>query len=147
MKVAIGADHGGFRLKGAIVEHLNAQGHEVIDFGTHSAESVDYPDIAFDVAQSVVRGEVSRGILVCGTGLGISIAANKVPGIIAAPVSDTFSAEMARRHNNANILALGERVIGVGLALKIVDTFLAAEFEGGRHQNRVEKIRRIEENR
>jgi ribose 5-phosphate isomerase B len=144
MKVALGSDHGGYDLRLAIKAHLENRGFEVQDFGTHTKESCDYPDIALEVSKAIVSNECSLGVLVCGTGLGISIAANKVKGIIAAPVSDTFSAEMARRHNNANILALGGRVVGEGLALKIVDAFFDAEFEGGRHETRVDKIKAIE---
>lgn len=144
MKVALGSDHGGFNLRLTIKAHLEQKGYEVIDFGVDKKESVDYPDYALKVAESITSGECELGVLVCGTGLGISIAANKVKGIIAAPVSDTFSAEMARCHNNANILALGERVVGEGLALKIVDTFFDATFEGGRHETRVNKIKAIE---
>ncbi|MDW7662942.1 MAG: ribose 5-phosphate isomerase B [Bacillota bacterium] len=144
MKVALGSDHGGFNLRLTIKAHLEQKGYEVIDFGVDKKESVDYPDYALKVAESITSGECELGVLVCGTGLGISIAANKVKGIIAAPVSDTFSAEMARCHNNANILALGERVVGEGLALKIVDTFFEATFEGGRHETRVNKIKAIE---
>lgn len=144
MKVAIGSDHGGFNLRLTIKAHLEQKGYEVVDFGVEKMESVDYPDYALKVAEAITSGECELGVLVCGTGLGISIAANKVKGIIAAPVSDTFSAEMARCHNNANILALGERVVGEGLALKIVDTFFEATFEGGRHETRVNKIKAIE---
>ncbi|MCD4713656.1 MAG: ribose 5-phosphate isomerase B [Clostridiales bacterium] len=144
MKVALGSDHGGFNLRLTIKAHLEQKGYEVIDFGVDKKESVDYPDYALKVAESITSGECELGVLVCGTGLGISIAANKVKGIIAAPVSDTFSAEMARCHNNANIIALGERVVGEGLALKIVDTFFEATFEGGRHETRVNKIKAIE---
>ncbi|MBE0449893.1 MAG: ribose 5-phosphate isomerase B [Clostridia bacterium] len=144
MKVALGSDHGGFKLRLTIKAHLEQKGFEVVDFGVEKMESVDYPDYALKVAEAITSGECELGVLVCGTGLGISIAANKVKGIIAAPVSDTFSAEMARCHNNANILALGERVVGEGLALKIVDTFFEATFEGGRHETRVNKIKAIE---
>lgn len=144
MKVAIGSDHGGFNLKQAVKAHLEQKGYEIVDFGPFDKTSVDYPDYALKVSQAIVAGECELGVLVCGTGLGISIAANKVKGIIAAPVSDTFSAEMARCHNNANVLALGERVVGEGLALKIVDAFFEATFEGGRHATRVDKIWAIE---
>lgn len=144
MRIAIGCDHGGFNLKSEIVKHLTSKGLEIKDFGLHKIESCDYPDIAIQVAESVASKEVDYGILVCGTGIGISIAANKVPGIRAALCSDTFSAHATREHNNANILALGERTVGVGLALDIVDTFLNSEFEGGRHQTRVDKITNIE---
>lgn len=146
MKVAMGSDHGGFNLRLVIKAHLVERGYEVVDFGCESKDSVDYPDYALKVAGAITSGICELGVLVCGTGLGISIAANKVKGIIAAPVSDTFSAEMARRHNNANIIALGERVVGEGLALKIIDAFFDSEFEGGRHSGRVDKIKVIELN-
>lgn len=144
MKVAIGSDHGGFELRLAVKEHLEQKGYDVIDFGPEDKCSCDYPDYALKVAKAITEGECELGVLVCGTGLGISIAANKVKGIIASPVSDTFSAEMTRKHNNANILALGQRVVGEGLALKIVDAFFDASFEGGRHEERVNKIKAIE---
>ena len=144
MKVALGSDHVGYNLRHAIKEHLEKKGYEVVDYGTYEQVSVDYPDYALKVSLAITEGACDLGVLVCGTGLGISIAANKVKGIIAAPVSDTFSAEMARKHNNANILALGERVVGEGLALKIVDAFFEASFEGGRHASRVDKIIEIE---
>jgi len=145
VKIAIGADHAGFNLKEEIKKHLEKKGIAVIDKGTYSTESVDYPDFGEAVAEAVVQKEVDFGIVICGTGIGISIAANKVPGIRAALCSDTFSAHSAREHNDANVLALGARVVGVGLALDIVDTFLGASFEGGRHARRVEKIAGIEE--
>lgn len=144
MKIALGSDHGGFDLKQAIYNHLKEQGHEVIDFGTDSHDSCDYPLIAQPVANAVVKGEVDRGILICGTGIGIGIAANKVPGIRAALCHDTFSAKASRNHNNANILTMGQRVVGEGLALAIVDTWIASEFEGGRHERRVNEIADIE---
>lgn len=146
MKVAIGSDHGGFVLKQVVAEHLRTRGYEVLDFGVDAPKSCDYPDYAEKVGKAVVDGTCELGVLICGTGLGISIAANKIKGVIAAPVSDTFSAEMARRHNDANILALGERVVGQGLALKIVDAFFDAAFEGGRHAVRVDKIKQLEKN-
>lgn len=144
MKIAIGSDHAGFPLKNEIVEHLEAKGIENRDFGTFSEESCDYPEFALKVAEEVAGKNYDFGILVCGTGIGISISANKVPGIRAALCSDTFSAHACREHNNANILALGQRVVGVGLALDIVDTFLNAKFEGDRHQRRIDKITDIE---
>ncbi|MDY3973841.1 MAG: ribose 5-phosphate isomerase B [Veillonella caviae] len=145
MKVAIGADHGGFRLKEAIKPVLDSLGVEYKDFGTHSEDSVDYPDISAPVAQAVAIGEYDRGILICGTGIGIGIAANKVPGIRAALCHDTFSAHASREHNNANILTMGERVIGPGLASDIVKIWLTTEFEGGRHERRIAKISALEE--
>lgn len=145
MTVALGSDHGGYNLKETIKKHLEAKGVACKDFGTYSPDSVDYPDIAKAVAQEVAAGGCDRGIIVCGTGIGISIAANKVKGIRAALCHDVFSAQMSREHNNANILALGERVIGPGLALMIVDTWLTAEFSGGRHGCRVDKISALEQ--
>ncbi|HBV86711.1 MAG TPA: ribose 5-phosphate isomerase B [Desulfosporosinus sp.] len=144
MKVALGADHGGFELKETIRRHLETQGIEVQDFGTHSKDSVDYPKYGFAVGSAIIKEKADLGIVVCGTGLGISMAANKIPGIRAAVCSETFSARMAREHNNANILALGARVIGVGLALDIVDIFLKTEFTGGRHALRISLISDIE---
>ena len=142
--IAIGSDHGGFALKQEIMQHLEAAGYAYKDFGTYPADSCDYPDYGEAVARAVASGEYERGILICGTGIGISISANKVKGIRAALCGDCYSAEMTRRHNDANILALGARVLGPGLALKIVDTFLTTEFEGGRHARRVALISDIE---
>ena len=144
MKIAIGCDHGGLHLKQEIKELLSTLGHEVEDFGTHSTESCDYPDIAEPVAHAVVDGAADRGILICGTGIGIGIAANKIAGVRAALCHDTFSAHASREHNNANILTMGERVIGPGLAKDIVTIWLNTEFEGGRHARRVEKISALE---
>lgn len=144
MKIAIGSDHGGFKLKNEIVKHLQAKGIEYNDFGTLTEQSCDYPEFALKVAEEVSNKKYDLGILVCGTGIGISIAANKVPGIRAAVCGDTFSAHACREHNNANILALGERVTGVGLAIDIVDTFINSNFEGDRHQRRIDKISEIE---
>ncbi|APF25670.1 ribose 5-phosphate isomerase B [Clostridium botulinum] len=144
MKIALGSDHAGLPLKNEIIKHLEGKGIEIKDFGTYTEESCDYPDYAQKVAEKVVAKEFDFGILVCGTGIGISIAANKVKGVRAALCSDTFSAHACREHNNANILALGQRVVGVGLALDIVDNFLNAKFQGGRHENRVNKMMGIE---
>lgn len=146
MKLAIGSDHGGFRLKEAIKTYLLDHDYEVTDFGTDSEDSCDYPDFALPVAQAVAKGEYDKGILICGTGIGIGIVANKVKGVRAALCHDTFSAEACRNHNDANILTMGERIVGEGLALKIVETFLNSDFEGGRHQRRVDKIKALEEN-
>ena len=146
MKLAIGSDHGGFRLKESIKTYLLAHDYEVTDFGTESEDSCDYPDFALPVAEAVAKGEYDRGILICGTGIGIGIVANKVKGVRAALCHDTFSAEACRNHNDANILTMGERIVGEGLALKIVETFLNSDFEGGRHQRRVDKIKALEEN-
>lgn len=140
MKLVLASDHGGYELKEEIKKHLQEKGYEIHDIGTHSTESVDYPEYGRDAAKIVAAGEADLGILCCGTGIGISLAANKVKGIRCAVVSDTFSAKMSRAHNNANMLSLGGRVVGVGLALEIVDLWLSTEFEGGRHERRVAKI-------
>ncbi|KLU67067.1 ribose-5-phosphate isomerase B [Desulfosporosinus acididurans] len=140
MRVVLGADHGGYELKEAIRGHLESQGYEVLDVGTYSTDSVDYPMYGFAVGNAILKGEADLGIAVCGTGQGISIAANKLPGIRSAVCTETFSARMAREHNNANVLALGGRVVGVGLALDIVDIFLKTEFSGGRHERRINLI-------
>lgn len=139
--IAIGSDHGGFALKKAVMEHLKKRGFEYKDFGTYTEDSCDYPDFGRAVAKAVASGEFERGILICGTGIGISISANKVPGIRAALCGDCFSAEATRLHNDANILAMGARVVGEGLALKIVDTFLDTPFSNDeRHIRRISKI-------
>ena len=140
LKVIIGSDHGGFHYKESIIEYLKARNIEYYDVGTYTRESCDYPEIAKSVAKKVVSGEYNRGILVCGTGIGMSIAANKIKGIRAALCGDTYSARVSRAHNNANILCLGERVIGEHLALDIVDIWLKTGFEGGRHKRRVDMI-------
>lgn len=145
MKIAIGCDHGGYELKEAMKQYIEGRGAEVVDFGTYSSDSVDYPVYGQKVAEAVSQGEAELGILICGTGLGMSYVANKVKGIRCACVSDVFSAEMARLHNNANVLAFGARVVGLGLATKIVETFLGTEFEGGRHNRRVDLITAVEE--
>ena len=138
--IAIGCDHGGYALKQEIMRHLDSRGLAYKDFGCYSEESCDYPVYGKAVAHAVAGGECEKGILICGTGIGISLAANKVRGIRCAVCSDCFSAEMTRRHNDANIIAMGGRVVGPGLALKIVDLFLDTPFEGGRHQRRVDMI-------
>ncbi len=143
--IAIGSDHGGFELKNYIVKYLLEQGYAVKDYGTYSEDSVDYPDCAVPVCEAVVSGEAEKGILICGTGIGISIAANKHKGIRAALCSDAYSATMSRRHNNANILCMGGRVIGRELAYMITDIWLHEEFEGGRHEKRIAKIHEIEQ--
>ncbi len=140
MKLVIGSDHAGLELKAAILAHLRARGHEVEDLGTHSAASCDYPDFAKVVAVAVRDGAAERGVLVCGTGQGMAMAANKVAGIRAACVGDTFSARMVAAHNDARVLCLGQRVVGAGLALELVDAWLATPFEGGRHAGRVAKM-------
>lgn len=145
MRVIIGSDHGGFQLKEAMIDVLKDMAISFEDVGCDCQDSVDYPDYAQPVARRVADGEFERGILICGTGLGMSMAANKVKGIRCAVVSDEFSAQMSREHNNANVLALGERVVGPGLAEKILRTWLTTEFAGGRHQRRVDKIGTLED--
>ena len=144
MKIAVGCDHGGLEHKNAIAEHLKSEGFEVEDFGIYENKSVDYPEIALKVANSIKNGEDELGILVCGTGIGMSLAANKVNGIRAAACSEHFSAKYTRLHNNSNILCLGGRVIGIGTALELCDIFVNTEFEGGRHQRRIDMITEIE---
>ncbi len=142
MKIAIGNDHAGFKLKEKLIEHLSQKGYELIDFGTHSEESVDYPDFAHAVAEAVEKGKADFAILMCGSGNGISMTANKYPGIRAALCWNEEVARLARQHNNANILALPARFLKDSEAEKITDVFLSEKFEGGRHEKRVEKIKR-----
>ncbi|AXI01130.1 ribose 5-phosphate isomerase B [Sporosarcina sp. PTS2304] len=144
MKVAISSDHGGNNLRKEITNLLKELDIEYVDYGPDSDASVDYPDYALPVASDVAEGKVERGILICGTGIGMSIAANKVKGIRCALVHDVFSAKATREHNNSNIIAMGERVIGAGLAREIVSTWLATDFEGGRHERRIEKMMDLE---
>ena len=144
MRVAVGSDHAGLQLKVALVNRLVELGHQVEDVGTHTTASCDYPDFAVAVGQQVADGQADRGLLVCGSGLGMAIAANKVAGVRAVTVSDTFSAHASREHNDANVLCLGERVVGPGLARDILDIWMGASFEGGRHERRVEKIRALD---
>ncbi len=144
MKVALACDHAGFLLKERIKDYLAEKGIFYEDFGTFDEEPVDYPDLAYKAASAVQKGEYNRGILVCGTGIGVAIAANKLKGIRAALCSDCFSASCARAHNDANILTLGARVMKKELALKIVDVFLETPFEGGRHLKRIKKIEKLE---
>ncbi len=144
MKISIGSDHGGIHLKEVLKRHLSEREIEVDDVGTYTEESCDYPDIAIQVCRKVADGSSERGILVCGTGIGMSLAANKMKGIRAALCGDVFSATMSREHNNANVLCLGERVLGPGLATLILDAWLDTEFAGGRHERRVDKIMAIE---
>lgn len=146
MKIVIASDHGGFDLKEIIKEDLMKKGYNIEDLGTNSIESVDYPDYGRKAAEAVAKKEADKGIVVCGTGIGISISANKVKGIRCALCSDVYSAKMARAHNDSNMLALGGRVVGRDLALEIVNAWLNAEFEGGRHERRVNKIMEIENN-
>ena len=143
--IALGADHGGYLLKEEIKKHLEKKGIDYIDFGTYSSDSVDYAKIAYKTCKSVTSGECEKAILCCGTGIGISMAANKVKCIRAACCSDWFSAKYTRLHNDANALCLGGRVLGAGLALELVDVFLETEFEGGRHSDRIDKISKLEE--
>ncbi len=142
--IGIGNDHGGYELKMHIKKLLESKGIEVKDFGIHNTDSVDYPDIAVPVCESVVNGECECGILVCGTGIGMSIAANKINGIRAAHVTDSFSARMTKMHNNANVICLGGRITGPEIASDIVEAYINAKFEGGRHENRVGKIMALE---
>ena len=144
MKIAIACDHGGFRLKNVLIENMKAQGVEVVDFGTYSEESCDYPDYASKAAKAVANGECDRGGGVCGTGIGVSITANKVKGIRCALCHDVFSAKATRAHNDANMIAMGQRVIGEGLAVEILNAWLHTEFEGGRHIKRIEKMMALE---
>lgn len=140
MRIAIGSDHAGYDLRKVVAQHLADRGVEVVDKGVAEKSSVDYPDFARAVTDAVTAGEAELGVLVCGTGVGMSMAANRVPGIRAAVVSDTFSARATRQHNDCNVLCLGERVVGPGLATDLVDAWLDAEFEGGRHLRRVKKF-------
>ncbi|MEW6106294.1 MAG: ribose 5-phosphate isomerase B [Bacillota bacterium] len=140
MKVAIGSDHAGFEMKESLKEYVKSLGHEVEDFGAQSCDPVDYPDIGYRVAKDVASGRFERGVLICGTGIGMSIVANKVPGVRAALAGDVESARLAREHNDANVLTLGARIIRLELAREIVRIFLETGFAGGRHARRVEKI-------
>lgn len=146
MKIAIGCDHGAFALKNKVIEHLEKQGHEVKDFGTYSTESCDYPDFAAAAARAVASGECQRGIVLCTTGIGVSITANKIDGIRCALLSDPVSARLTREHNDANMMALGAGFVGELLALEIVDTFLDTPFSNGeRHKRRIEKLMAVEQ--
>ena len=144
MRIVAGSDHAGFALKQDLIGWLEERGHEVVDKGTAVAERCDYPDYARPVAEAVVNGDAEWGLLVCGTGIGMSMSANKVHGIRAAVVSDAFSARATRLHNNANVLCLGERVVGAGLAREILSAWLDAAYEGGRHQGRIDKMMALE---
>ena len=145
MRIAVGSDHRGTVMREKIIKLLEKQGHEVVDMGTHSRESVDYPDIAAAVAESVSKKGVERGILVCGTGLGMCIAANKFPGVRAAPCNDDLTAELSRRHNDLNVLCLSGDILGERLVDRLVEIWLKTPFEGGRHARRVEKIAQLEQ--
>jgi ribose 5-phosphate isomerase B len=140
MKIALGADHAGFEYKDRIAEKLRGLGHEILDFGTHDATPVDYPQYGFAVGEAVATGEADRGILVCGSSLGIAMAANKVPGIRCAPVMDPYSAELARRHNDANVIAFSERLTGWEMIERMLQVYLETGFDGGRHAYRVEQL-------
>lgn len=146
MKLALACDHGGFKLKETVKKHLEEKGYEVVDFGTYNEESCDYPDYASKAAFAVAKKECEKGIVICGTGIGVSIVANKVHGIRCALVHDVFSAKATRQHNDTNMMAMGARVIGEGLALEIVDAWLNASYEGGRHDLRIEKMMALEKN-
>jgi ribose 5-phosphate isomerase B len=143
--IVVGSDHGGYELKQAVLEVLRQRGIECADYGTDGPDSVDYPDFAAKVAGAVSAGEADRGVLICGTGIGMSISANKFPGVRAALVHDEFTAQMAKEHNNANILVMGGRVLSLDQGKKFVEIWLDTQFEGGRHQNRLDKISAIEQ--
>lgn len=145
MRIGIGNDHVAIELKNTIKEHLEQQGYEVVDFGTNSPERFDYPISGYKVGKAVASGDVDLGVLICGTGVGISLAANKVHGIRACVCSDPYSAKLSREHNNTNIIAFGARVVGPELAKMIVDEWLGASFQGGRHQRRIDMLAEIEE--
>lgn len=140
MRIAVGSDHAGFHMKEALATHLRTLGHEVVDCGTHSDDRVDYPDFGAAVGRTVARGEADGGLCVCGSGIGIAMAANKIAGIRAATVHDATSARLAREHNDANVICLGERLVGPQVALDALEAWLGATFEGGRHVGRVEKL-------
>ena len=142
--IALGSDHGGYLLKEELKKHLEQEGYEFIDFGTDSPASCDYPVYAEKVCRAIQSGECEKGILICGTGIGMSMCANKCKGIRAAVCGDHFSAEFTRRHNDANVLCMGARVIGPGVALQLADIFLTTEYEGGRHANRVSMMMELE---
>ncbi|MBI4378723.1 MAG: ribose 5-phosphate isomerase B [Nitrospinae bacterium] len=144
-KVAIAADHGGFELKEDIKLFLKEIGYEPVDFGTHNNNSVDYPDFGIKVAEAVSRGDIQKGILICGTGVGMSIVVNKFPDVRGALCNDIYTARMGRKHNDSNILILGGRVVGRGIAMEIVNTWMSTQFDGGRHQKRLDKIKELED--
>ena len=147
MKIAIASDHGGYDYKQELIPYIESLGHQVLDLGCHGPASVDYPDYGIPCAQAVARGEADRGVVICGTGIGISISANKVPGIRCALCTDPLMARLTREHNDANMLAMGGRIIGIELAKDIVRVFLSTEFSGGRHKTRIDKIAQYEANR
>ena len=145
MKIALGCDHGALALKNALIPHLEKQGYEVKDFGTYTLDSCDYPDFAAPAAKAVAAGECDKGIVLCTTGIGVSISANKIDGIRCALLSDVVSARMTREHNDTNMMAIGAGVVGQMLALEIVDTWLSTEYTGGRHQRRIDKMMALEQ--
>ena len=145
MKISFCCDHGGFLAKNEVINYLNSKGHEVVDFGSYNEDSIDYPDVAFPAAEAVANGSCDFGILICGTGIGVSICANKVKGVRCAHVTNIFCAEVTRKHNNTNMIAMGGRINTVDEIVSFVDKFLTTEFEGGRHANRVEKITNYEQ--
>ena len=145
MKIAVACDHGGLQLKNALIKNMESQGYEVVDFGTYTKDSCDYPDYASKAAKAVAKGECDKGVVVCGTGIGVSIVANKVKGIRCALVHDVFSAKATRQHNDTNMIAMGQRVIGEGLAIEILNAWLHTDYEGGRHDLRIQKMMALEE--
>lgn len=145
MKIAIGSDHRGFEVKSKIIEHLTKQGHEALDCGGHDSSCIDYPDIASAVSERLVAGDVDRGILICGSGIGMAIAANKFPGVRAATCHDDLTAEMSRRHNNVNVMCLSADLLGERLIDRMVDIWITTPFEQGRHQRRIDKISEVEQ--
>ena len=147
MKIAIASDHGGYAYKQELIPYMESLGHQVMDLGCHGPESVDYPDYGIPCAQAVAGSQADRGVVICGTGIGISISANKVPGIRCALCTDPLMARLTREHNDANMLAMGGRIIGIELAKDIVRVFLSTEFSGGRHKTRIDKIAQYEANR
>ncbi len=144
MKIAVACDHAGLQLKNVLIEEMQKEGYEVKDFGTYTEESCDYPDYVIPTAKAVANGGFDRGVVVCGTGLGVSMTANKVHGIRCAVCHDTFSAKATRQHNDANMLAMGQRVVGTGVALEVLKAFLETDYEGGRHQRRIDKMMALE---
>lgn len=144
MKIAVACDHGGLRLKNVLIDEMKKQGYEVVDYGTYTEDSCDYPDYASKAAKAVASGECEKGVIVCGTGIGVSITCNKVDGIRCALCHDVFSAKATRAHNDTNMIAMGQRVIGEGLAVEILNAWLHTDFEGGRHVKRIEKMMALE---
>lgn len=144
MRIAVACDHGGYRLKNILMNEMVKQGYEVVDFGCYNEESCDYPDYASKAAKAVASGDCNRGVVICGTGIGVSITCNKINGIRCALVHDVFSAKATRAHNDTNMLAMGQRVIGEGLALEILDAWLHTDYEGGRHDARIKKLMDLE---